>query len=175
MHIVAAMITEKDLSAYLDNLAIRHQTIEHPPMFTVEDGLSWHDKIPGLSCKNLFLKDKKDRLWLVVMPAMKRANLNRLEKVIGCARLSFGKPELLEEVLNIKPGSVTPFALMNATDKRLTVVLDEHMMQAQMVNFHPLRNTASTSLTSADLLKFIRSLGFSPLIEDCGLWIEDTV
>lgn len=166
------MMTEHDLYAALDRLGIRHLTVEHPPMFTVEDGRDIDHLIPGMPCKNLFLKDKKDKLWLIVMPGHKRAQLTPLEKIIGSARLSFGKPELLAEVLGITPGSVTPFALMNDTDRRLTVVLDSDMMQAPMVNFHPLRNTASTALAAADLLKFIKSLSYEPLIADCGVWGE---
>lgn len=167
------MMTEHDLYAYLDKLGIRHQTVEHPAMFTVEDGRDIDHLIPGMPCKNLFLKDKKDKLWLVVMPGHKRAQLTPLEKIIGSARLSFGKPELLAEVLGITPGSVTPFALMNDTAHRLTVVLDSDMMRADMVNFHPLRNTASTALSASDLLKFIKSLSYAPLIADCGVWAEE--
>lgn len=164
--------TEKELFAKLDALGIAHSTVEHPPMFTVEDGRDWHDKIPGMHCKNLFLKDKKDKLWLVVMPADKRANLNRLEKTIGAARLSFGKPDLLLEILGITPGAVTPFALLNDLPRRVTVVLDKDMAAAEKVNYHPLRNTASTTLEAKDLIKFIKSLSYNPLIADCGEWID---
>lgn len=164
--------TEAQLFAYLDQLHIPHSTVEHPPMFTVEDGRDWHHKIPGMGCKNLFLKDKKDKLWLVVMPGAKRANLNRLEKVIGSARLSFGKPELLLDVLGITPGSVTPFALMNDHARHITVVLDSDMVKAGALNFHPLRNTASTTLNAEDLVKFVKSLSYAPLIADCGEWAE---
>lgn len=167
------MTTENQLFAYLDTLQIQHQTIEHPPVFTVEEGRDLHSKIPGMPCKNLFLKDKKDKLWLVVMPGLKRAHLAALERAIGSARLSFGRPELLQEVLDITPGSVTPFALMNDTSRRVTVVLDSDMMKSGLVNFHPLRNTASTVLETADLLKFIKSLSYSPLVADCGDWVED--
>ncbi len=107
--------TPEQLFAFFDKLGIAHTTIEHPPFFTVEEGRVWHDKIPGLHGKNLFLKDKKDKLWLVVMPAEKRADLGRIEKQVGAARVSFGKPELLLEVLGVTPGSVTPFGLMNDT------------------------------------------------------------
>jgi len=164
--------TETELFARLDALGIAHATVEHPPMFTVEEGRDWHHKIPGMGCKNLFLKDKKGQLWLVVMPGAKRAHLARLEKAIGAARLSFGKPELLLKVLGITPGSVTPFALMNDHSRRVTVVLDKDMMEAPLLNFHPLRNDASTSLSSADLLKFIKSLSYDPVLADCGEWIE---
>lgn len=163
-------VTEKELFAKLDALGIAHSTVEHPAMFTVEDGRDWHDKIPGMHCKNLFLKDKKGKLWLVVMPADKRANLNRLEKTIGSARLSFGKSGLLFEILGITPGAVTPFALMNDRDRKVTVVLDKDMMEAQTVNYHPLRNTASTTLKASDLLRFIKSLSYDPFLADCGEW-----
>ncbi|HAX91218.1 MAG TPA: hypothetical protein DCY07_03290 [Rhodospirillaceae bacterium] len=169
--------SEKELFALLDQLHITHQTVEHPPLFTVQDGRDWHDKIPGLHCKNLFMKDKKDKIWLIVMPGDKRAHISALERAIGSARLSFGKPELLLEVLGITPGSVTPFALMNDTmskgGRRCTVVLDSDMMQAPLVNFHPLRNDASTSLPASDLLKFIKALSYDPLIVNCGQWVEE--
>lgn len=165
-------VTEKDLFALLNSLGVHHETIEHRPVFTVEEGRDLHGKIPGMHCKNLFLKDKKDKLWLVVMPGDKRAHLARLEKAIGAARLSFGKPELLQEVMGITPGSVTPFALMNDKAHRITVVLDKDMMAAPLVNYHPLRNSASTALSADGLLKFIRKLGYAPLIADCGEWIE---
>lgn len=165
--------SEHDLFALLDKLGVVHSTIEHRPLFTVEDGRDLHHKIPGMHCKNLFLKDKKDKLWLVVMPGDKRAHLTRLEKVIGAARLSFGKPELLKEIMGIEPGSVTPFALINDHSRRVTVVLDKDMMAAPLVNFHPLRNTASTTLSAADLLKFIKHLAYSPLPADCGPWPEN--
>ena len=113
--------TPEELFAFLDRLEIVHSTITHPPLFTVEDGRAWHDKIPGLHCKNLFLKDKRDKIWLALMPGDKRADLNRLEKRIKAARLSFGKPDLLLDVLGLTPGSVTPFGLLNDAARRVTV------------------------------------------------------
>ncbi len=164
--------TDEELFAKLDAMGIAHSTLEHPPMFTVEDGRDWRHKIPGMDCKNLFLKDKKGKIWLIVMPADKRANLARLEKAIGAARLSFGKPDLLLDVLGITPGAVTPFALLNDLSRRVTVVLDKDMVAAERVNYHPLRNTASTTLAASDLVKFIKGLYYTPLIVDCGDWIE---
>jgi Ala-tRNA(Pro) deacylase len=160
--------TPEQLFAFLDQLGIEHQTLEHPPLFTVEQGRDFWHKLPGLHCKNLFIKDKKDKIWLVVMPGDKRADLNRLEKRLGAARFSFGKPELLLDVLGLTPGSVTPFALMNDTQKRVTVVLDFEMMKSEKVNFHPLHNAASTTIKTADLLKFTKALGYEPVISDCG-------
>ena len=160
--------TPQQLFAYFDQLGIAHSTIEHKPLFTVEDGRDLWDKFPGLHCKNLFIKDKKDKIWLVVMPGGKRADIKALEKRLNAPRFSFGKPELLLEVLGMTPGSVTPFALMNDTARRVTVVLDAEMMQSEKVNFHPLHNAASTTIRTQDLLKFAKTLGYEPVIADCG-------
>src|SRR5580692_10272274 len=160
--------TQQELLAFLDQLGVEHSTMTHPPIFTVEEGREWHDKIPGLHCKNLFLKDRRDKIWLVVMPGDKRADLNRLEKTIQAARLSFGRPELLLEVLGLTPGSVTPFGLINDVTRCVTVVIDQDLPKSEWVNFHPLHNAASTTLRSADLLRFIRALGYEPVIANCG-------
>ena len=160
--------TPEQLFAYLDQLGVEHSTMAHPPIFTVEEGREWHDKIPGLHCKNLFLKDRKGKIWLAVMPGDKRADLNRLEKRVQAARLSFGKPGLLLEVLGLTPGSVTPFGLINDRQRRVAVIVDEDLPKSEWVNFHPLHNTASTTLRSADLLRFMTELGYDPLIVDCG-------
>jgi len=160
--------TSQQLFAFLDQLSIPHQTVEHPPFFTVEEGRKWHHKIPGLSCKNLFLKDKKGALWLIVMPAEKRADLGALAQRTGAGKFSFGKAELLQEHLAITPGSVTPFALMYDVKNTVSVVLDCEMMQSEWVNYHPLHNAASTAIRSQDLVKFLRALGHEPVIIDCG-------
>jgi Ala-tRNA(Pro) deacylase len=156
--------TQAELFALFDRLGIEHSTIDHPPFFTVEEGRPWHDKIPGLHCKNLFIKDRKGGIWLVVMPADKRADLARLEKALGAPRFSFARPDVLQEVLALTPGSVTPFGLINDTQRRVTVILDEAMLDSEWVNLHPLHNAASTTLRSADLLRFVRALGYEPII-----------
>ncbi len=156
--------TPDDLFAFFDKLGIEHSTVEHPPFFTVDEGRPWHDKIPGLHCKNLFIKDRKGGIWLVVLPADKRADLARLEKLLSAPRFSFARPEILQEVMELTPGSVTPFGLINDTQRRITVVLDEEMLDSERVNFHPLHNAASTTLKSADLVRFVRALGYQPTI-----------
>jgi Ala-tRNA(Pro) deacylase len=152
------------LFAFLDDLGIEHSTVSHPAFFTVEEGRPWHHKIPGLHCKNLFIKDRKGGIWLVVMPADKRADLGRLEKALGAPRFSFARPEVLAEVLELTPGSVTPFGLINDSARRVRVILDQEMLDSQWVNFHPLHNAASTTLRSADLVRFVRALGYEPVI-----------
>lgn len=156
--------TPDDLFAFFDKLGIEHSTVEHPPFFTVDEGRPWHDKIPGLHCKNLFIKDRKGGIWLVVLPADKRADLARLEKLLSAPRFSFARPEILQELMELTPGSVTPFGLINDTQRRITVVLDEEMLDSERVNFHPLHNAASTTLKSADLVRFVRALGYQPTI-----------
>jgi Aminoacyl-tRNA editing domain len=84
--------TPAELFALFDRICIEHSTIEHLAFFTVEEARPWHDKIPGVHWKNLFIKDRKGGIWLVVMPADKRADLDRLEKALGAPRLSFGRP-----------------------------------------------------------------------------------
>jgi Ala-tRNA(Pro) deacylase len=156
--------TPEELFALLDQLGIEYSTVEHPPFFTVDEGRPWHDKIPGLHCKNLFIKDRRGGIWLVVMPGEKRADLGRLEKLLAAPRFSFARSELLQEVLELNPGSVTPFGLINDRDRRVTVVLDQDMLDAEWVNYHPLHNAASTTLRSADLVRFVRALGYEPVI-----------
>ncbi len=152
------------LLAQLTAWGIAHKTTIHPPMFTVEDGLEWHSQIPGLHCKSLFLKDKKSRLYLLVLPFDVRGDLNATAKAIGAERLSFAKPELLREYLRVTPGAVTPFGLLFDVPPRITVLLHPSIAQAEYVNFHPLRNDRTTTIRSADLLRFLDLSGHPPHI-----------
>jgi Ala-tRNA(Pro) deacylase len=150
---------EAILTARLEALSIPYTTFEHPPVFTVEEAARWHEAIPGGHTKNLFLKDKKDGLWLVVCRDSIRVDLNALSRQLGSARFSFGSGELLVEILGVPPGSVTPFALVNDTQCRVKVVLDEGMLAMDPLNFHPMRNDRTIAITAADLLKFIAATG----------------
>jgi Ala-tRNA(Pro) deacylase len=147
--------TSEDLFAVLDALGVEHRTHEHPAAFTVEQANAVWGDIPGVHCKNLFLKDAKGKLWLVVAPAEHRIDLKSLPGRIGSARLSFGNPDLMLEVLGITPGSVTPFALINDRARRVDVVLDAWMMEQPLVNYHPLRNDATTTLAADGLRRFL--------------------
>ncbi len=151
---------------YLREMGMETTTRQHPAAFTVEDAKELRGLIPGGHTKNLFLKDKKGQLWLVVALEDTQVDLKALPKRIGSARLSFGKPELLEEALGVKPGSVTPFALVNDGAGRVRVVLDSRMMEHDRLNFHPLVNTATTTIRREDFLKFLRATGHEPLIVD---------
>jgi Ala-tRNA(Pro) deacylase len=167
-HGVAVPATRQDLFARLAELEIEARTVEHPPVFTVAESSILERDLPGGHTKNLFLKDKKDRLFLVVALGHARIDLKTLHKVLGCDRLSFGSPDLLIEVLGVPPGSVTPFALINDRACRVTVILDADMMRYERLNYHPLANTATTNIAREDLLTFIRSCGREPRILAVG-------
>jgi Ala-tRNA(Pro) deacylase len=154
--------TPEDLFAHLDRLGLTVTTHHHAAAFTVEQGNEVWGAIPGVHCKNLFLKDAKARLWLVVAPADRRIDLKRLPERIGSARLSFGSADLLREVLGVEPGSVTPFALINDGERRVSVVLDAWMMEQELLNYHPLRNTMTTTIRAADFQTFLTSTGHRP-------------
>lgn len=158
--------TPADLFAMLDRLGIAHATVEHPALFTVEQSQGLRGQIPGGHTKNLFLKDKKDALFLVVALEDAVIRLGGLHRSLGASgRFSFGSPELLREVLGVEPGSVTPFAAMNDTAGRVSIVLDAAMMRHATLNYHPLTNTMTTSIARDDLLKFLRATGHEPRIE----------
>jgi Ala-tRNA(Pro) deacylase len=158
--------TPDELLARLAELGIQTSTHHHPPVFTVEESKRLRGTLPGGHTKNLFLKDKKDQLWLVVALEDRVLDMKDLRRCIGAAPLSFGRPELLREALGIEPGSVTPFALINDQGRRVRAVLDKAMMAMDVLNFHPLTNAATTAIKPQDLLAFVRATGHEPMVVD---------
>ena len=154
------------LLAYLDALGLSHETVDHPPVFTVAESDQIKADMPGGHTKNLFLKDKKGALILISALQSTEIDLKGLHKRLECGRLSFGKPDLLHEALGVTPGSVTAFAIVNDPEKRVRFILDAALMAHETVNFHPLKNDATTAVSSADLMKFVRALGREPEIVD---------
>jgi Ala-tRNA(Pro) deacylase len=158
--------TPETLLAYLDSLGIIHKTISHPPVFTVEQAKKLRGEIVGAHTKNLFLRDKKNALFLVVALESSQIDLKRLHRLLGAnGRFSFGASDLLREVWGVEPGSVTPFGAINDTEGRVTVVLDAAMMEHDTLNYHPLLNTMTTSIARDDLVKFLEATGHTPRIE----------
>ena len=149
----------EELFSRFRQLGISFETHSHPAVFTVEEVQLHCSHLPGAHCKNLFLKDKKGQLWLTVMLDDREVNIKALQNAMGAARLSFGKAELLEKVLGVTPGAVTPFGLINDTEQQVRVFLDANIMAAELVNFHPLRNDATTAITPDDLRRFIAACG----------------
>lgn len=157
------------LFARLDELGIASSTVEHAPIFTVEQSQSLRGTIPGAHTKNLFLKDKDDRMVLVIAKEDTTVDLKALAKRLSFGRFSFGKPELLLAVLGIEPGSVTAFALINETSLQLSaVVVDEALMDFTEVNCHPLVNSATTRIATEDLIRFIEACGHTPRLLALG-------
>jgi Ala-tRNA(Pro) deacylase len=158
--------TPDTLFAYLDGLGIVHKTMTHPPVFTVEQAKALRGKIEGAHTKNLFLRDKKNELYLVVALESSQIDLKGLHRLLGAnGRFSFGAANLLSETWGVEPGSVTPFGAINDTAARVTVVLDAAMMEHDTLNFHPLINTMTTSILRDDLVKFLDATGHKPRIE----------
>ena len=157
--------TRQDLEDYLLKLGIAVRTVSHPPLFTVEESQALRGEIAGAHTKNLFLKDKKGALFLVVAPEEAVLDLKRIHEKIGASgRVSFGSAELLLETLGVLPGAVTAFGIINDRDGRVRLVVDAGLAAADIVNCHPLVNTATTSIPAAGLLAFARATGHEPLI-----------
>jgi Ala-tRNA(Pro) deacylase len=154
------------LFAYLDSLGIAHKTVTHPPVFTVEEARDLRGTVAGAHTKNLFLRDKKGTVFLVVAMENAVIELKSLHRVLGATgRFSFGSADLMRELIGVEPGSVTPFSVINDKTHRVTVVLDVTMMEHEVLNYHPLVNTGTTTISRDGLLKFLVSTGHPPRIE----------
>lgn len=157
---MTSFISRAELFTFLEYLEIKTTTREHAPVFTVEDGAECWADIPGVHCKNLFLRDAGRQNWLLVAPVQRRIDLKALPDRIGSRRLSFGSADRLWATLGVRPGSVTPFALLNDRQAQsVRVVLDAWMMQQPLLNFHPLENTATTTIAASDLRRFLEACG----------------
>lgn len=157
--------TRQDLLVFLDGLGIAHSTKDHAPVFTVAESVALRDEIPGGHTKNLFVKDKKDRYFLLTVEENAAVDLKQVHTLIGASgRVSFGKPEKLMEYLGVIPGAVTAFGAINDTGNDVTFVLDADLMHEEIINCHPLSNDATTSIASADLIRFMEATGHKPLV-----------
>jgi Ala-tRNA(Pro) deacylase len=162
----AMPLSPDEFFAYLERLGIAHRTVRHPAVFTVEEARTLRGEVAGAHTKNLFLRDKKGALFLVVALEDAAIELKSLHHRLGASgRFSFGSAELMREALGVEPGSVTPFAVINDETGRVTVILDAAMMAHEVLNFHPLVNTGTTTISRAGLLEFLQSTGHKPRIE----------
>jgi Ala-tRNA(Pro) deacylase len=158
-------LTPPDLLAYLHELGIAAETVEHEPVFTVAESRPVKARIPGAHSKNLFVKDKKGRFFLITAKDETAIDLKRAHEAIGASgRLSFGSGDQLREMLGVEPGSVTPFAVVNDRDGRVTMILDANLMAHERVNFHPLVNSMTTGVSREDLVRFLEATGHAPAI-----------
>jgi Ala-tRNA(Pro) deacylase len=156
-------LSPDDLFAKLAALGIRTTTVKHPPLFTVEQSKALRGELPGGHTKNLFLKDKKDRMWLVTAEEERAIDLKALGAALGASgRVSFGSPERLLRHLGVIPGAVTPFGLVNDAERQVSFVLDAGLLRHDTLNFHPLTNEATTAIARDDFLRFLGAIGHAP-------------
>ncbi len=154
--------TRQDLFDFLDRLGVAHRTHDHAPVFTVAESETIKLDMPGGHTKNLFLRDKAGRLFLLCALAETKIQLNALAKLLKAGRFSFGSPELLFEALGVTPGSVTIFAVLNDRLGRVALLLDEALLHVDPVNFHPLANDATTAVSPTGLMVFLAATGHPP-------------
>ena len=167
-------LTEQDLFVFLDSLSINHTTYRHAPVFTVDEAQAARSDMPSGTAhrhsKNLFVRDKKKNHALVIAEENTPINLKELADKIGLGRLSFASPDRLIRYLGVRPGSVTPFALLHAhkhpaeDQPDILVVIDEKLLDAELSYFHPLDNSATTAIKGKDLLTFVRACDSEPKV-----------
>ncbi|NCO03580.1 MAG: prolyl-tRNA synthetase associated domain-containing protein [Alphaproteobacteria bacterium] len=156
----------EDLMAKLEELGIAYTLHHHQAVFTVAESDKVDAQIDGTHCRNLFLRDKKKKNFLLVLQNATDVDIKKLPAIIKSYRLSFGSSERLWEYLGVRPGSVCPFAIMNDTNHQVKILLDKSMMETNIVNYHPLLNTMTIGLKPTDLLKFIETTGHEAHIVD---------
>ena len=161
-------MTASDLLAYFDELGLETSTVEHQPVFTVEEARRLRGSQPGSHSKSLFLRNKKKQMWLVTTEADRKIDLKRLGESLGAGRIGFGSPERLMTHLGVIPGAVSPFGVINDTDGVVRVVLDREMLEHEPLNFHPLDNTKTTAIGRDDLLRFLEATGHEPVLLEPG-------
>lgn len=159
-------LTEPDLYAFLEKHGLPFTRHTHPPLHTVEESRAMRGEMPGGHCKNFFLKERKGGFWLAVCFEDREIRIKHLEKAVGAKRLSFGNANDLWDTLGVRPGAVTPFALINDPAAKVRLILDRQMLDHDLLNYHPLQNAATIAMSSADLLRFFAATGHAPVIVD---------
>jgi len=159
--------TPEGLLARLDAAGIAHRTVAHPAVFTVEESKALRPELPGGHSKNLFLAARQGPFVLAVLEEDRKVSVNALGRALGAGRVSFAGADALVAQLGVEPGSVTPFGLVNARPGAVRPVFDRGLIEGfEWVNFHPLKNTMTTAIRPADLLRFLRGLGHEPELVD---------
>jgi Ala-tRNA(Pro) deacylase len=155
-----------DVLARLDALGIDHVTVCHPPLHTVEEARRLRGPVQGAHVKNLFLRNKRGTMWLLALLAHRRVDLRSLGDVLGSGRLSFCSERRLMERLGVRPGCVTPLAVVHDTERVVHVLLDRGLLEHAHVNVHPLVNDKTTRLRTEDLLAFLEAEGHPARLVD---------
>lgn len=154
-----------DVFKFLEELGIKFQTLEHEAVYTVEESrrLRIFEKLSGLACKNLFLRNKRGEYFLLTLLANKRADLKLVAKLLNLPRLSFASEDELEKILSLHTGAVTPLGIINDTEKKVKLIIDAEL-QGKKLLLHPNINTATISLAFEDLIKIILQTGHDYLL-----------
>jgi Ala-tRNA(Pro) deacylase len=158
----------EQLLARLAALGIAVQNHAHAAVFTVDEAKALRGELHGGHIKNLFLRNKKEEMWLVVVEEDKRVDLKALGEKLNAGKLSFGSPDRLLRYLGVLPGAVTPFGIINDKDRKVKVVLDRDLLAMDPVNAHPLVNTMTTAIAAKDLVKFLEAEGHPPELVPIG-------
>ena len=161
-------LTPDALLGQLTEMGIAQRSVSHPPLFTVEESKALRGQLPGGHTKNLFLRNKKGAMWLVTALEDRPLDLKKLGDLLGAGRLSFGSPERLMRHLGVRPGAVTPLAVINDPGSQVALVLDAGLLDQELVNVHPLTNDRTTALAAGDLVRFAEAVGHPPRIVDLG-------
>ena len=162
-----------DLFGFMEALGIQVQTVDHEPVYTVEQARQHREGLEGGFSKNLFLRNKKGKMWLVVAQEDQPIQLKALGKGIGAGNLSFASKERLQRYLGVEPGAVTPLGLINDTEGAVSVVIDQALLRQDPLNFHPMDNARTTAISPADLLRFIEATGHAVEKVDLGLYAPE--
>lgn len=150
----------KEVTSLLEDLNIEYRLYNHKAVFTIEELDTLDIKFEGMYCKNLFLRNSKgDVHYLLILEDSKKANLNELARYLDSTRLSFASDERLNKYLGLKPGSVTPFGVINDSKDEVIVLLDKDLVGLDKINFHPNTNTATITISYSDLIKFLEYEG----------------
>jgi Ala-tRNA(Pro) deacylase len=166
MTIDGPAMTADVLLRRLDDMGIAHSTVDHPPLFTVEQSRALRGELPGAHVKNLFLCNKRGRMWLITCLEDRRIDLKSMRRELGTSSLSFCSPERLMRYLGVIPGAVSPFGVINDSGAEVEVVLDAALMEMHPLNFHPLDNSKTTAVSAPDLVRFLESTGHPPVFLD---------
>lgn len=163
----------QNLLDFLDNLHISYQLYTHAPVFTVEEAHKIDANIPGTHSRNLFLRDKRETMFLVTLRHDTRIDLKKLSDLLGAGRFSFGSPERLWTYLGVKAGAVTPLSILNDTAGKVQLILEKGMMEMPLVNFHPLDNSMTIGMAPSQLMTILEKQGIKPQIIDLSAAVPD--
>src|SRR3989339_238772 len=155
----------RDISAFLSEHSIPFEKFDHPAVFTCEEAERLCPKMPGTATKNLLLRDRKGtRNFLVVVSYDTAADLRGLKDLLEVDKLSFASPERLKSLLGVEPGAVTLLGIVNDSEGKVEVILDEAIWNAQALQCHPLVNTATLGIPNEGIVRFLEATHHTPRI-----------